>query len=243
MLGGMEVPMQALSSSWGGPKIRAQLAALDDPLGGFFYPDRHHGGGAANAAQNRVQVRLCASHADRQMPYLGAVGSKPIPNSAHTDKGNSETLLVQGVSEYLFPADTEHPIPMDSWPQQSVFRARIDAYKKAHGITQKQLAEELGTSLGTLRFWLYGDRRPSLQSLQRVAALCGCSVTEFIDDPGQEIAGQVAPDLTEKRRVIASMMFDGVTSTDLSDEDAQLLFEDFIAMKSRLQALKARAKK
>lgn len=117
----------------------------------------------------------------------------------------------------------------------------MDELQERTGKKHVEIAQDFGTSLATFRGWLYNKtKRPSLDTLQRAASLFGVSVTEFIDDPGQEIGGKTASDLTEKRRFIAGLMFDGITANELTDEDAQYLWEDFCANRARLVAMKAR---
>lgn len=113
------------------------------------------------------------------------------------------------------------------------------------GKTQVEAAEALGTTYGTLKFWLSGTRPPKNATLQRIVTVFGngCSLTEFVDDPGQEIAGQVVAHLTERRRLWASLINETFISEEFNDEDAQLLYEDFLQSAARLRAMKARIPK
>lgn len=123
-------------------------------------------------------------------------------------------------------------------------KKKLKEFREKTGKTNARIAvEDLNTTPGTLKFWLSGTRQPYIENLQLMSEVFGCSVTEFMDDPGQEIAGQDASELTEKRRFIAGLMFEGITSDELSDEDAQLLYEDYLANRARLIALKNRMKK
>jgi transcriptional regulator with XRE-family HTH domain len=126
------------------------------------------------------------------------------------------------------------------WIRVGNFKKQLKDYRTRTGKTQVQAAEALETTFSTLKFWLSGNRSPHIESLQRAATLFGCSVTEFIDDPGKEIAGVDVAQLSEKRRFLAGLMFEGITADDLSDEDAQLLYEDYLAAKARLIAMKNR---
>lgn len=128
------------------------------------------------------------------------------------------------------------------WTQVVVLKTCVAAHKKATGDSDEALAKKLGTTAKTLKFWMSGARSPKKSNLQRMSEVFGVSVTRFLDDPGQEVAGRTAETKTEQRRVIGGMMWDSLMDDGLSDEDASLLFEDFIASKSRLQALKARVK-
>jgi transcriptional regulator with XRE-family HTH domain len=129
-----------------------------------------------------------------------------------------------------------------SWAQVDVLRSMLDAHKKATGETNADVAQKLETTIGTLGFWLTGTRTPKRANLQKLAAFFGCSVTRFMDDPNQEVAGRTAEGKSEQRRVLGGMMWDGIMDEGLSDEDAALLFEDFLASKSRLASIKARTR-
>ena len=127
-----------------------------------------------------------------------------------------------------------------SWIQVTNFVKRVKEYQALTKKTQAQVASDLGTTYATLRFWMSGVRQPRLDTLQGAAALFKCSVVEFMDDPGQEIAGQDTSRLSDKRRFLAGLMHEGITSDELSDEDAQFLYEDYLAARARLVAMKNR---
>jgi transcriptional regulator with XRE-family HTH domain len=124
---------------------------------------------------------------------------------------------------------------MDVWPHRDAFQARVREYQARTGVTQDGVAEVLGTTTGTLRGWLYNrKRRPSFDTLQAAAALFGCSVTEFVDDPGAPPEG--APvDATEFDRFMLRAM--GSDLEALTDEQKVAAFE---AWKATMKAFKAR---
>ena len=127
-----------------------------------------------------------------------------------------------------------------AWLKVSNFKKQLEAYRNRTGKTNAQVAEDLGTTPGNLKFWKAGTRQPYIVNLQRMAEVFECSVIEFVDDPGQEIAGQTAAGLTDRRRLLASQMFEAITSRDLTDEDVQLVYEDFLNSLNRIRALKVR---
>lgn len=126
------------------------------------------------------------------------------------------------------------------WPQFQNFKRHVAKYKKEHRIKHEDVAHRLDIKIAYLRNLLYGQKKPSFEFIQRAAALFECKLTEFIDDPGEKIAGEDASSLTPKRRFLAQMMFERYSSEDLTDEDAELLFQDFLANEQRLRAIKAR---
>jgi len=159
----------------------------------------------------------------------------------HAAKCITQLDTVKPLQSYSLEGDTAPAWVMDIWGHRTQFRKRVDEYQARTGEKHLEIAERFGTTLATFRGWLYNKtKRPSLDTLQKASAIFGCSVTEFIDDPGQEIAGQSTQDLTDKRRFLAGLMFEGITADELSDEDAQYLWEDFCAARSRLVAMKAR---
>lgn len=115
---------------------------------------------------------------------------------------------------------------MGIYLQQPSLKKAIRDYQKRSGKTQAQVAEELGTSLGVLRQWLNNKtRRPELASLQRISALTGVSVTEFIDDPAQP---GTSPALGEMDRMFVRLVETDVTK--LTDRQKLSLYESWSAI-------------
>jgi len=113
---------------------------------------------------------------------------------------------------------------MDIWEQRKRFKEAVAAFRKASGKRLQEVAELLGLKESTLKDYLYReDVRPSLQVLQQAAALFGCSVTEFIDDPGAQIAGLDPGDLGQlsaAKRAVMNMVFQRLKHGDVTDEQA-----------------------
>lgn len=113
---------------------------------------------------------------------------------------------------------------MDVWPQRTLFRKRLKEYLDAHGWTQDRAAAALGVELIHLRNCLYRkEKRLGIEPLQRAAALFGCSITEFIDDPAATVEGIPKEGLTrlsEAKRAVMFMMFQNLQHEDVSDEQA-----------------------
>jgi len=118
---------------------------------------------------------------------------------------------------------------MDMWPQREKFKETVKAFQKATGLSQEEVADAMGVARSSLRFWMYQRRRrPSFEVLKAAAGALGCSVMEFVDDPG----GPAPPGVdqaawtgaSERDRVIAQSMFSDITSEDLSEEDKDLLY-------------------
>lgn len=128
-----------------------------------------------------------------------------------------------------------------TWKQVELFKKRVRDYQDQTSKTQAKVAEDLGTSYGTLRFWLSGVRPPKRENLQRAAALFGCSILEFIDDPGNGPEGiGISADrwakASERDRTLLMQMFDGFL--DMPDEMKDLAVKQF-----RLAMISAKAMK
>jgi transcriptional regulator with XRE-family HTH domain len=118
---------------------------------------------------------------------------------------------------------------MDMWPQRDRFKEIVRGYQKATGLSQEEVADAMGVARSSLRFWMYQRRRrPSFDVLKSAAAVLGCSVMEFVDDPGQARVPGVERDAwagsSERDRVIAQAMFSDITSEDLTEEDKDMLY-------------------
>lgn len=74
---------------------------------------------------------------------------------------------------------------MERWPQRKLFRDQVNAFRKANGLSRPEVAQRLGIDDGSLHSLMYDKSRGySLDLLKRAAALFGCSLHEWIDDPG-----------------------------------------------------------
>jgi transcriptional regulator with XRE-family HTH domain len=62
--------------------------------------------------------------------------------------------------------------------------ARLLALRTAAGLTQIQLAEQLGVPHSNIAFWEWSDKPPRSDLLPRLARLLGCSVDDILGDPG-----------------------------------------------------------
>lgn len=71
--------------------------------------------------------------------------------------------------------------------------ARITRLRKAQGITQVQLAGQLGVSQQTVTAYESGNRRVPISHLPRLAALLGTSIEDLIGTPARRTAGKRGP--------------------------------------------------
>lgn len=111
----------------------------------------------------------------------------------------------------------------------------MDEYKKSKGMTTAELALRLGTTLGTLNAYLYrATIKPSLEFLQGAASLAGCSVSEFIDDPGSKPAGIDLSGYSDIDRYRFEQMIRILSNKAFSDADKDLMLED---LRNRAKAI------
>lgn len=159
---------------------------------------------------------------------------------AHDCNDNSETLPCQAI-HYTCATLSRCHHPGMGWERVDVLRSRIKEYRSRTGKTLAQVAKELGTSHGTLRFWLSGTRPPKKENLQKLAALLRCSITDFIDDPGASPTGSHHEkwiDATERDRIIASAMFHDITADELTESEKDELYLAYKEAKDRILRLR-----
>lgn len=73
---------------------------------------------------------------------------------------------------------------------------RIRSHRRRLGLTQKELAERVGVSTGTIGMYETNKREPDLQMIRRLAAEFGVSVSELVE-------GTMEEETSEGRRELA----------------------------------------
>lgn len=209
------------------PEIGAQIPPLYCPPRHFLKPNRRRRRGPASSAENAVNMGLRKRDEPRNGARREPAEAEECAKVVHPDKGNTPTLTAQaGRSYFVFHAPGNN-LPMPRYVQQPALKAAIKAYQARTGKKQNEVAEELGTTLGTLRQWLNNkERRPELESLQKISALTKVSVMEFIDDPGADYAGQDLSNESEETRFLAKAVIKGAKSKDLTDEQKIFILQD-----------------
>ena len=137
-----------------------------------------------------------------------------------------------------------------NWPQQEIFVARVKHYCEKNGLTTPRgaikldiVADLFNLSEITLKqFMQYKSRsRPHYDTLAFIAGVIGCSVTEFLDDPGDPPLGIPLDrwtELSERERALASEMLADMTATDLSLPEKEELFGAYKDLKARILRLR-----
>jgi len=107
--------------------------------------------------------------------------------------------------------------------------------------TSQDFATAIGKSLAS--FYTYRTRSasiPTAELLIKMATVLDCDITELITNPKATVAGQSLKGLSEMEQALAHMAFGKFRDPDLTEDDRQILFQDWIRDYDRLKAMKAR---
>lgn len=77
----------------------------------------------------------------------------------------------------------DDPALIDSEPMERsrfVVGARIRALRKSRGLTQRKLADMIGTNIVTISSWELGKQAPSIEHAHRIASALNCDVSGLI---------------------------------------------------------------
>ena len=80
---------------------------------------------------------------------------------------------------------------------KTLIGARIKELRRQAGLTQEQLAEQVGLDSRHLSRLEVGRHFPSLQSLERIAAVLEVPLVEFFQFPGEESVQTLRANLTK----------------------------------------------
>ena len=131
------------------------------------------------------------------------------------------------------------------WPQQEVFITRVKQFCKLNNLTTPRGAVNWEAAAGvfnlsevTLRQYMqYKARsRPRIDILTNIATVIGCSVVDFLDDPGDAPPGMQGrwADLSERERALASEMFADIAAEDLTLDEKEELFTAYREARARI---------
>jgi hypothetical protein len=137
----------------------------------------------------------------------------------------------------------------ENWPQQEVFCQRVKEFCDKNGHTTPRgaikldvVADLFNLSETTLKHFLqYKSRsRPHYDTLALIAWVIGCSVTEFMDNPGDTPPGMQEKwsEMTERQRMFASTMIADFSAKDISDAEKEALFSAYQDIKALVLRLK-----
>jgi transcriptional regulator with XRE-family HTH domain len=136
------------------------------------------------------------------------------------------------------------------WPQQQRFCERVKQYCKENDLLTARGAVKLPVVADlfnlcehTLKQFLqYKARaRPHLDTLTHIAGVLGCSVSEFVDDPGEPPPGMQQEqwaELSDQERAFASTMYSDITRQDLSLAEKRAFFTAYEELRDRFLRLR-----
>ncbi|MCL1908887.1 MAG: helix-turn-helix transcriptional regulator [Holophagaceae bacterium] len=87
------------------------------------------------------------------------------------------------------------------------------------------ISGKLGINLFTYRNYLYGSKKPGIKTLKAAARLFGCSITEFVDNPGAPppgIDGELWSMVSERDRVLGTAILEDLYAISNEEKDAYL---------------------
>ena len=62
-----------------------------------------------------------------------------------------------------------------------MFNNQLKFYRKTIGLTQSELAKQLGISRQAYQHYEYGDREPTLETLKRLCVIFDCTSDELLE--------------------------------------------------------------
>ena len=65
------------------------------------------------------------------------------------------------------------------------FPTRLTALRKARGLTQQQMADQLGTHVSQLKRYEYGTSQPTVEVFKRITLALNVSADELLFEPGE----------------------------------------------------------
>ena len=207
------------------PRLQAkQNRRTDDAVGGLLNALGQFGPGAPDSVEDVVEVPRGSASALGHIGNGHSMEEEPVLE-VHDLKYSSVSLTSQVFCHACATLPECQNLKM-AWNRVDSFKKQVKEYQQRTGKTQAEVAKNLDTTYGTLRFWLSGVRPPKKENLQLAAALFGCSITEFIDDPGNPLPG-IDPlawaSVSEQDRVLTAAFLAGLR--DLPDEEKHIYAE------------------
>ncbi|HSX61619.1 MAG TPA: helix-turn-helix transcriptional regulator [Tahibacter sp.] len=81
------------------------------------------------------------------------------------------------------------------------FASRLKEFRKASGLTQEQIALELGFTKAAVSAWELGNNEPSIAALKVLRDLLGVSVDELVGESSDRSSGTVVLSAKEKQLI------------------------------------------
>lgn len=81
------------------------------------------------------------------------------------------------------------------------FASRLKEFRKASGLTQEQIALELGFTKAAVSAWELGNNEPSIAALKVLRDLLGVSVDELVGESSDRSSGNLVLSAKEKQLI------------------------------------------
>lgn len=188
------------------PQVRAQLPPFDYAVGLTLNTEGEGVRRLRISTQDRMEVRVIRIQFTREGRNIG----DSSPEISHAESMGIDPIECKPLPHVIF-YQGPHPDEMDIWAHRTAFIEAVKAHRKVSGLKLGEIAPLIGLKESTLKDYLYrNDAKPSLEVLQAASTLFGCSLLEFVDDPGGQPPGGVADDVfrygTEEDRVFLRAM-------------------------------------
>ena len=151
--------------------------------------------------------------------------------------------MLPGAHQFGYLLSMNDPEHKDPWVRRPKFRELVDRWLQNHPDRNRDdLAKLIGLSgWKSLKQYYSGKIKiPGRNLIESMIPVLGCQASDLMNDPGAKIAGKTTEGMSEKSRFLASLMFDKFMSSDLNDEDREILYQDWLQNHDRLRSHKAR---
>ncbi len=222
-----------------------QPRGFDRAVGGGFDTQSKRNRGTLPPFKNGVKMAVVSVKLDRQLHDVGDGRTK----ISHAYSMGTHPIECKGYPYGLLSHMNENS-GMDTWEHRGQFKAAVKRHREAKGIKLSEVAHSIGIKEQTLKDYLYRkDVKPSLEVLQNAASVFGCSVVEFLSDPGAPPPGitpEAWAEASDRSRVLSSMIFADLTKLPEEEQETyyQLWRQAMYIGRTRMEEeAKAKAKK
>lgn len=171
----------------------------------------------AHCLQSDLELAECSRHAFK---FEAAIQTCQAPNEG-------------GISGQVYNPG------MSQWAYRDVFDEDYRAFRKASGWTLQQVADFLGVVPGTVDTWRrkVNGTTPSKEKVYKIAELFQKSPFRYMDDERAVMNLDGSEALNPINRHMFGRLIQSVSDPDLTQDDIDILFEDFIRDAHRRAAL------
>lgn len=129
-------------------------------------------------ARLKKGVSMRQAAIDMGFPYTTYVNYEKAVSEPNS-KGLAKIAMYYQVSaDYLIGIDDIVPTEERKGGHPMI---ALRALRRARGMTQQQVAEQIGVAKNTVSMWEVGEREPSIDKLRKLAALFDCTIDELVN--------------------------------------------------------------